>query len=57
LVDCQVFTRKYQLSLKPEAIAYLEAVLDEHEIEDDQLQDAIEYVAKEYMKQDGELWS
>ena len=54
LVCCKVFTRKYQLSLKPEAIAYLENVLDEYEIEDDQVQEAVEYMAKEYMKQDGE---
>ncbi|KAG8902425.1 DNA-directed DNA polymerase epsilon, subunit B [Tulasnella sp. 403] len=52
-VILKVFTRKYQLSLKPEAIAYLEEILEEHEIDDDQVQGAMEYVAKEYMKQDG----
>ncbi|KAG9015440.1 DNA-directed DNA polymerase epsilon, subunit B [Tulasnella sp. JGI-2019a] len=48
----KVFTRKYQLSLKPGAIEYLLSILSEHEIEDEQIQDAMEYVAKEYMKQD-----
>ncbi|KAG9044272.1 DNA-directed DNA polymerase epsilon, subunit B [Tulasnella sp. UAMH 9824] len=48
----KVFTRKYQLSLKPEALAYLDDLLRQHDIQDDQVQDAMEYIAKEYMKQD-----
>lgn len=48
----QVFTRKYQLSLQPEAVALLEEIIDEHEIEPDQVQDAVEAIAKEYVQQD-----
>ena len=50
-----MFTRKYQLTLTSEAISYLENILEEHDIEESQVQSAMEYVAKEYMKQDGEL--
>lgn len=48
----QVF-RKYSNSLGPDALSFLEQVLDAHEIEDQDVESSIEALAKEYNKQDG----
>ncbi|KAG8742576.1 DNA-directed DNA polymerase epsilon, subunit B [Ceratobasidium sp. 414] len=47
-----VFTRKYSLSLTTDAIAFLDKILDEHNIPDSDVQDSLEYIAKAYMKRD-----
>ncbi|KAG6336845.1 hypothetical protein ID866_2241 [Astraeus odoratus] len=47
----QVF-RKYSHSLGPEALQFLEEVLDRHKIEDADVEFSIETIAKEYNKQD-----
>ncbi|KAI0921834.1 hypothetical protein AcV5_000679 [Taiwanofungus camphoratus] len=44
--------RKYSHSLGPEALDFLEEILDRHEIADDDVEFSIEWVAKEYTKQD-----
>ncbi|KAJ7581093.1 DNA polymerase alpha/epsilon subunit B-domain-containing protein [Mycena floridula] len=44
--------RKYSNSLGPDALELLEHILDEHEIEDDDVESSIETLAKEYNKQD-----
>jgi hypothetical protein len=49
----KVFTRKYQLSLTSEAIQFLEEILDEHEVQDEDVQHSVEVIAKEYSVQDG----
>lgn len=49
----QVF-RKYSHSLGPEALEFVEEVLERHEIPDDQVEQSVEWIAKEYNKQDGE---
>lgn len=51
----QVFTRKYSLSLTTEAIAFLDNILDKHNIPDDEVQESLEHIAKAYMKRDGEF--
>ncbi|KAG8706058.1 DNA-directed DNA polymerase epsilon, subunit B [Ceratobasidium sp. 395] len=48
----QVFTRKYSLSLTTDAIAFLDKILDEHNIPDSDVQESLEYIAKAYMKRD-----
>lgn len=48
----QVFTRKYSLSLTTEAIAFLDNILDKHNIPDDEVQESLEHIAKAYMKRD-----
>ena len=48
----QVF-RKYSHSLGPEELDFLEDVLDRHEISDNDVENSIELIAKEYNKQDG----
>ena len=48
----QVF-RKYGHSLGPESLEFLEDLLDRHEIEDEDVEFSIEWMAKEYNKQDG----
>ena len=45
--------RKYGHSLGPEALEYLEDIVDRHEIPDDEVEGSIEFFAKEYNKQDG----
>ncbi|KAF8337053.1 epsilon DNA polymerase [Cantharellus anzutake] len=47
----KVFTRKYQFALQPNSVEFLEEVLSEHEIAPDQVQDALEAIAKECQKQ------
>ncbi|KIJ70051.1 hypothetical protein HYDPIDRAFT_104735 [Hydnomerulius pinastri MD-312] len=44
--------RKYSHSLGPEALQFLEEVLDRHEIADDEVEFSIETIAREYNKQD-----
>ncbi|KAI0081719.1 epsilon DNA polymerase [Panus rudis PR-1116 ss-1] len=44
--------RKYSHSLGPEALEYLEDILDSHEIPDEDVEFSIEWIAKEYNKQD-----
>ena len=50
----QVF-RKYSHSLGPESLEFLEDILDRHETPDDEVEFSIEWIAKEYNKQDGAL--
>ncbi|PCH41097.1 DNA polymerase epsilon subunit B [Wolfiporia cocos MD-104 SS10] len=44
--------RKYSHSLGPEALEFLEEILDKHEISDEDVEFSIEWIAKEYNKQD-----
>ncbi|KAL6309658.1 epsilon DNA polymerase [Sparassis latifolia] len=44
--------RKYGLSLGPEALEFVEELLDRHEIPDEDVEFSIEWIAKEYNKQD-----
>lgn len=44
--------RKYSHSLGPEALEFLEEILDQHEIADGDVEYSIEWIAKEYNKQD-----
>ncbi|KAI0034454.1 DNA polymerase epsilon subunit B [Vararia minispora EC-137] len=44
--------RKYSHSLGPEEIAFLEEVLNEHDIADEDVEYSVELIAKEYNKQD-----
>ena len=50
----QVF-RKYSHSLGPESLEFLEEILERHEIPDEDADFSIEWIAKEYNKQDGTL--
>jgi DNA polymerase epsilon subunit 2 len=45
--------RKYSHSLGPEELEYLDEVLKEHDISDEDVEMSIELIAKEYNKQDG----
>jgi len=40
--------------LGPDALDFLEGVLDKHEIRDEDVEYSIDLIAKEYNKQDGE---
>ncbi|KAI0091984.1 epsilon DNA polymerase [Irpex rosettiformis] len=44
--------RKYSHSLGPESLEFLEKVLDRHVIADENVEESIEWIAKEYNKQD-----
>ncbi|KAH9844250.1 epsilon DNA polymerase [Rhodofomes roseus] len=44
--------RKYSHSLGPESLEFLEEILDRHEIPDEEVEFSIEWIAKEYNKQD-----
>lgn len=44
--------RKYSHSLGPEALQFLEEILDRHEIKDEDVEFSIETIAREYNKQD-----
>ena len=46
--------RKYSHSLGPETLELLEEILDRHDIPDEEVEFSIEWIAKEYNKQDGE---
>jgi len=50
----QVF-RKYSHSLGPDELEYLEGILKEHDIADEDVEMSVELIAKEYNKQDGTL--
>ena len=52
LLSDQVF-RKYGHSLGPESLEFLEDLLDRHDIADEDVEYSIEWMAKEYNKQDG----
>jgi hypothetical protein len=45
--------RKYSHSLGPEELEYLDDILKEHDISDEDVEMSIELIAKEYNKQDG----
>ena len=45
--------RKYSHSLGPEELEYLDEILKEHDITDEDVELSIELIAKEYNKQDG----
>ncbi|KAF8273172.1 hypothetical protein EI94DRAFT_55591 [Lactarius quietus] len=45
--------RKYSHSLGPDELEYLEEVLKQHDIPDEDVEMSIELIAKEYNKQDG----
>jgi|SRR6266403_3653003 len=45
--------RKYSHSLGPEELEYLNEILKEHDISDEDVERSIELIAKEYNKQDG----
>ncbi|KAJ6515789.1 DNA polymerase alpha/epsilon subunit B-domain-containing protein [Mycena sanguinolenta] len=47
--------RKYSNSLGPDTLELLEAILDNHEIEDADVESSIETIAREYNKQDDAL--
>ncbi|KZT20388.1 DNA polymerase epsilon subunit B [Neolentinus lepideus HHB14362 ss-1] len=44
--------RKYSHALGPDALEFLEEILDAHDILDEQVEDSIDLIAKEYNKQD-----
>ena len=48
----QVF-RKYSHSLGPEALEFVDKILDEHGVADEDIEFAVEWIAREYNKQDG----
>jgi DNA polymerase epsilon subunit 2 len=45
--------RKFSNSLGPESLDFIEQILDEHRIQDEEIEASIEALAKEYNKQDG----
>ncbi len=45
--------RKYSHSLGPKELEYLNEILKEHDISDEDVERSIELIAKEYNKQDG----
>lgn len=48
----QVF-RKYSHSLGPDALEFIEQVLDDHDVSDEDIEHSVELIAKEYNRQDG----
>lgn len=52
-IHSQIF-RKYSHSLGPEALEFLEEILERHDVADEDVEFSIELIAKEYNKQDGE---
>jgi hypothetical protein len=49
--------RKYSHSLGPKELEYLDEILKEHDISDEDVEMSIELIAKEYNKQDGSFIS
>jgi hypothetical protein len=49
----KIFTRKYQFALQPAAVDLIQDIFNEHEIEPDQVQNALELMAKECQRQEG----
>ena len=45
--------RKYSHSLGPEELEYLDEIIKEHDISDEDVEMSVELIAKEYNKQDG----
>lgn len=45
--------RKYGHSLGPESLEYLEQILEHHEIPIEEVESSVEWIAREYNKQDG----
>jgi hypothetical protein len=45
--------RKYSHSLGPDSLAYLEEIVVKYAIPDDEVEASIEFIAKEYNRQDG----
>ena len=45
--------RKYGHSLGPESLEFLEDILEQHDIADEDVEFSTEWIAKEYNKQDG----
>jgi DNA polymerase epsilon subunit 2 len=45
--------RKYSHSLGPEELEYLDQILKEHDIPEEDVEMSIELIAKEYNRQDG----
>ena len=54
IIKVQVF-RKFSNSLGPDALQFLESILDEHDIADADVESSIELIAKEYNKEDGTI--
>ena len=48
-----MFFRKYSHSLGPEELEYLDEILKEHDISDEDVEMSVELIAKDYNKQDG----
>lgn len=46
--------KKYGHSLGPEALEFLEELIEQHDISDEDVEFSTEWIAKEYNKQDGE---
>lgn len=51
----QVF-RKYGHSLGPESLEFLEEILEQHDIPQEDVEFSVEWIAREYNKQDGECF-
>lgn len=51
----KVFTRKYQFALQPAAVDLIEEIFNEHDIDPDEVQNALELMAKECQKQEGQF--
>ena len=45
--------RKFSNSLGPDSLMLVEEILNDHEIEEDDVESSLETIAKEYNKQDG----
>ncbi|KAF9446959.1 hypothetical protein P691DRAFT_636745, partial [Macrolepiota fuliginosa MF-IS2] len=45
--------RKYSNALGPDALSFIEDILEEHEIAEEDFESSIETLAREYNKQDG----
>jgi hypothetical protein len=45
--------RKYSHSLGPDVLPFLENIINKHGIPDEEVESSIEFIAKEYNKQDG----
>jgi DNA polymerase epsilon subunit 2 len=48
--------RKYSHSLGPDALQFLEEILERHDIADNDVEFSIETIAREYNKQDGDAF-
>lgn len=48
----RIFTKKYNLTVRADAVKYLETVCHEHDLHPSQIGEALEHVVTEYIKQD-----